>query len=1076
MNRKQPLPVATQWLLSGLLLPVTLALPTVTACSEPTPASIVRVLNRPTNVAFACVGELRLTGGGPADSSQEIIRSPMPLVACQTWTKDKDSGEPPAGQEAIDGAMDNPIRPVLYAFIVQGAQGSIALAEYDPPRDATESEVIKLDRPVILDADRYTPGDNTIPIGSLPVGAVTDVSGCHTMTANAGTCDLSSVDVMSAIEADARAHVTRIPVANAAGEPIAAKPHSVVGDPRPGVVGVECTASPEGRLYIAYPDCHMVAVVEAATGDVVASVAFREDGTVEITDGDVGCGGTCGSVVPLGGAGRPVAIDLDAASQQLFIGLENRSELIIVDLDDEFMPMNVSGIPFEGDIGVSNLDVSEPQFENLGAPYRFVYAVATDGTVRVVEVEQLMTECETQADTRYLHDIRDTTFFPCMPVGDPRTPPRRLGAHSPGIHHPGDGIPLDVAFTRLDNINDDTSATPAPLRLDGYFAYITTSEGRVLLVNVNDERYPDFEPQAPDEPEPTYNPFEVDIALALPHRLRDFGSDRSMEVEIVDEETTVLRTCSSATLGTFTNTTLRPRLSSDVTRTILSDQISFEKGHLMPNTRRVLCQDLSPTEEYASVSELSLMADFDTLAFAYPDFGSVPLDEEWNMVWGGLVSLDGGNNAIDGPQVRFGALDVAAGTDTSMEILDAARPFCKMGLELYDVVSLIGCNPTRGDADCGTDEVCYVHPDAPSNVATGMCLPSQPERIAELSNTCRDILTSVREYSVEDVFSDYMTLVERRYALRTSPADGCVDAAECTTLYALEQSLLTAEHPIEAMPVDPETPRTFACEPDPSRAPGPSRCLMTCETASDCEDGYKCSDGYCVAGLVPPAVCVQSLQRYQASVGEAFAVIGSRSGFLHNRIVDANTGECIDDPEGNPLSVGRISLTAPPCTSDDIDDITPNPCSVQLTHTEEVPVYEVSDGTCFLQETTLQERTVDAIRFRNHVFTTHLVDPYPLLDESCNGDRLGVHAAFPIVFPGYRMGFQVTGGSVPAVFSMAIDTTRRLTYPASITRDPWGTLWIADQGDRSATIRGQVLWFSPTFLTDESATPTFYLR
>ena len=49
--------------------------------------------------------------------------------------------------------------------------------------------------------------------------------------------------------------------------------------------------------------------------------------------------------------------------------------------------------------------------------------------------------------------------------------------------------------------------------------------------------------------------------------------------------------------------------------------------------------------------------------------------------------------------------------------------------------------------------------------------------------------------------------------------------------------------------------------------------------------------GYCMEGVTPPQSCVNAPQRYELRAGEAFAVVGTRSGFLHSIISDS-TGSC----------------------------------------------------------------------------------------------------------------------------------------------------------------------------------------
>ena len=112
--------------------------------------------------------------------------------------------------------------------------------------------------------------------------------------------------------------------------------------------------------------------------------------------------------------------------------------------------------------------------------------------------------------------------------------------------------------------------------------------------------------------------------------------------------------------------------------------------------------------------------------------------------------------------------------------------------------------------------------------------------------------------------------------------------------------------------------------------------------------------GYCVEGILPPLECVQWVQRYQVRAGDAFALVGEDTGFLHNRIVDADTGECVDRPEPSPFNVGRVPLRAPECTDDPATG--PNPCSTVVSHVETYVPFEVAAGTCVPQDFATRSR------------------------------------------------------------------------------------------------------------------------
>lgn len=1025
-----------------LLVPLALA---AASCSQTVTSSTPSNLDRPSDIVFACHGDYRIYGDDDMpNAGDELARSAQPLESCSTRSR----GEVPEGQEQLG---DEPALqpPNFHGFALQSASGTVAVITF--PSDSLSPIAVD-------DADVLTPGKNAIPIGTLPIALVSDPQGCHIVSANKGSCDLSVLDVNSAIDRNKQAIVTRVAITNSAGDEVLAAPHAMVGEPTSGgIMGEECPAAPAGLVYVAYPDCHMVAVVESGSGVVQAGVRFNEDGTTEIVDGSFTCPDQCGGGDPIAAsaAERPTALFASAEGDRLYIGAENSNTITIVELDDDHLPLSMSRLPLEGDIGVVRLAVSDllqmggtlGMLGGSGGEFRFVYAIATDGTIRVADVHNLMSECDTQVDPRYAHDIKDVGLLSCFPVGDVATPPRRAGARSPGIHIPRDSVPLDVAFTTVseDDLPVDTSSPPpvGPLSLVGHFAFVTASDGLVVAINVDDDNYPDFEDD--DDPIAVYMP------LAMAHQIRDFVTARD-GLSVNDD----------GQVCTYPNDTpinFGPRLPSSPLRSPTTSVVGPSHFHLLPRMREHECISFNSDGEASinNVHELSYMASQTVRENAFPDLLAIPNDEDWSITYEGSVSEDSSGEAIDGPPVRLGIIEA----DSQIHLVDHGAPFCRMGLEPYDIVELVGCDPELGDANCGVDETCYVHPE--SALPLGMCLPRGRED--QLAIGCADVLTSRRVYSITETNADSVTLSERRRVLRTTPIDGCVDAAQCNTMYEVEAALEQNEHPKDAV-VD--TSFSWECGADPTRAPGVDKCMMTCNTEDDCEDGFKCSSGFCVEGALPPQQCVEALQRYRVRVGEGFSVIGSRQGFLHNRIVDENTGECIDDPDGHPLHVGRIPLTAPPCTGDGLTDLSPNPCSVTVSQADDVLVYADED-TCEIQYTDVQQqipdtevvvRDVEAIRFRNPAFTMNLAHIQTTGDARCVQDGQGNYPPFSPVFRGYRNSFSIVAGHLPLFVSLGA------TLPVRIVEGPGRGqvkkgMWVLDAGDANRIERGHVYRFTP---------------
>src|SRR5690606_34137989 len=118
-----------------------------------------------------------------------------------------------------------------------------------------------------------------------------------------------------------------------------ARPRAIATGPQTEVIGVECPAFAEGMVYVSYPDCQLVAAVEASTGDIQSGIVFNEDGSVVLaTEADyAACPIQCGDGVidvahgvdvdagvdPETFDERPVAMEVSADGTQLYITSES---------------------------------------------------------------------------------------------------------------------------------------------------------------------------------------------------------------------------------------------------------------------------------------------------------------------------------------------------------------------------------------------------------------------------------------------------------------------------------------------------------------------------------------------------------------------------------------------------------------------------------------------------------------------------------------------------------------------------------------------------------------------------------
>ena len=986
-------------------------------------------LDRPTDVAFGCYGRLRITDGNPATPEQPVEFSPQPLESCRIRSQLQE--DVPEGQENLTGQAPLEGSHSWYAFVLQSVPGTVAVAEAEVKK---KGEGYLQGEIVVQDATPLTPGKNSLSVGSLPIAIAADASGCHMVTANAGSCDLSIIDAQRAITRSSEPTVRRQAVTTPSGAPVLARPAAMIASADARAIGRACPAEPDGLFYVAYPDCHVVAVVRADTGVVQASIRFADDGTATLGDGEIACPAECGGGAITDGA-RPVTLDLvdqhadeGVNTIRMAIGLDNRPVVTVVDLSDTWVPASLEQVELEGDVGLLDVAIS-PQIGVGGRgpddmalntdQAQFVYGVATDGSVRVTEVFDTDSECDTQADPRFLLDTTDASRFTCIPVGLPGSPPRRADADGPGLRIPGEAVPVTVAIARSGL--DEPAQDIAPTRLIGTFAYIGLSSGVVALANIDDDNYDDLQLTADD-------PLATQLTLAMPHQPRDSFVNRVARTE-VDDNGVIKPICKTNGVSTSAG---GPRAQEAPTQVIRTSSISGDKAFELPFLRQLDCDG---QDGRAPVSEVSMNAPLGVRLETFPDWRGTALDETWALTWEGSLSADTADAAIDGPALRTGQVEIAGG---GIKVLDQARPFCQIGVEDRDTVVLRGCDPTRGDAQCGPGQTCYVHPD--STQAAGACLPK--DKLSELVGPWRGVQVSWRREAGKRAIKDTLELIERRRSLRTTPIDGCTSVAQCQALATYEDTLQS-----DAQPEDDETPestRTFACEPDPSRPPidgrNINRCVQTCTASSECGAGGKCSGGYCLEAPVPPPACVVGLQRYEIQASDAFVVLGTQHGYLHSMKADPVTGRCVKDPDASPLLAGRVPLTAPPCAGPDVDDVSPNPCTIDVQQTDEVPVYAA--GTCTRTGTSIETRTARAVRFRNPAMTLNVVDTTYPGDARCFNDRAGGLVGVPVIFPGYQIRFrQVAGWSTMAVASV------RAAYLSRLVVGPDRAIWAVDEGD-----------------------------
>lgn len=1042
----------------------------VAACSDTTPTGADQLnLNRPVDIAFACYGGLRLTNGGAADPSQEVTVSAQPAASCDIASQDPKGGPKPRppGQESIQGATPLP-DTAWYAFILQSEPGTVALAQFPTQPSAAFAG----GGPIVLDANPLTPGKNGISVGENPIAIGTDKVGCKEVIANAGSCDLSILDVNTAVGAALSGGdtpiVDRLAVTNGSGTPVRARPAAMAMQPAGGTIGVSCPATATGIAYVAYPSCHLVAAIDTATGVIKDGLQWDASGVpASIDPATITCPDECGGDAVTAGV-RPVTLDLlfdDRVGREvLAIGADNSNAVTVVDLDpttsligtnapqryalEETIPnLGVTDVALSPQIGMGGSQSILNDDASIGGQMQFVYAVATDNTIHVVEISSIGKECDTQVDPRYLHDNKNVRQLSCLPVGDPATPPRRALAKGPGIELIGDAIPTSVTITKVDPLAQDTRLPGTPVRLIGYFAFATAANGATYIINVDNDDFAD-----------TVNPNDplgTQIPLDIAHQLRDAIPSRDLLAQTPDANNVEQPICdtngpdpdsASGNLG-------GARATDNPSRSLPTGSIAPEKVGALPSIRQVKCVGTDEPEG-RPVAEVLFSAPVPVREATFPDLRGLRGDEVWTFTWEGSLSQDQATTAVDGPAVREGQMFIDA---LGAHVVDQSKPFCDAGVEQWDIVQLRGCDPSLGDSDCPLGYTCFTHPQSKVTGLGNCMLKDEADRLA---NACKPFLTSLRRYTVAKSASGQLDLIPRKHVLRTSPVDGCTDDAQCKVLADYALRLADSANPVND-PTPPD-PHTWACMADPARAPVPGtgkRCIETCTQDSDCDDGTVCDNGTCMEGVIPPQACVNAPQRYELRAHDAFTVVGTRSGYVHPIIADAS-GNCIRDPNANPNQIGRIPLVAPACdpSADPRTGKLPsggfdaNPCEETIDETEYQASYpNIAQNSCTMGTATLVTRPADAIRFRNRGMQLDIVDPTYPGDAVCIGDRAANLGKIPVVSDGSQFSFRQTAGFSPLLLQITPSYPVKVVKGPTTLPDAGRSVWVIDEGDFLST-------------------------
>ncbi len=453
------------------------------ACGEDFAVVPVRNLERPSDMGFACLRVI--------DTAQGPQVSGRPMVECH----DPDVMDPT--RIVLNGRTQG-----TFGLATNTARGELAAIDFD----VAEYHISPL-----IDLDTRNPGFNQLPVGSLPEVISVSDDGCQAVTANRGSCDLSLVDITRLMAGRFQANtpstgegrlVTHVRFQTGNQGVLRAAPFEVAFLPTGLAAGTSAeammrpapvcradgiprdTAVVPWRALVTFPACDLVAMVDLPSGNIVSSVHILADGTAVDAGRDPGCAASCPG--PNAGGPPPGTVGVSGLAvmpegDRAYVAAARSAFVTVLDVGPQGLGYAGAADPAVGRVelaenpgGVTRLRLSVNPFgptqpnqgKFVGMRGKFLYAFATDGSVRVIDLNRTPggheRECDVNVDPAALFGAIDA---PCVPVAEKH--PRRLMADGPGMRIPvtvgvdvAPPAPVDIAFAQL-NVPSSTGTTQA---------------------------------------------------------------------------------------------------------------------------------------------------------------------------------------------------------------------------------------------------------------------------------------------------------------------------------------------------------------------------------------------------------------------------------------------------------------------------------------------------------------------------------------------------------------------------------------------------------------------------------------
>lgn len=901
------------------------------------------------------------------------------------------------------------------------------------------------------------------------------------------------------------------------------------------------------RAWVALPGCQLVVKVllenapdplatDPAKPTIVRALHVDKTGVSEVTDlSTIECPVECAGALDSGGVadlGAPVtatpsdmgtvnlpstqawpatlAVDAEAdisgvaRAGRIVIGDGYSERLDIVPFDvatGKFgTPTSVTLDP--GDNGLLQPGVRVVRVGPRSEAGKFLYAVARDGTVRVIDLDR-NAECETNPDPRFGHfqdtwTLDPTTGFPilpaprslgCFPLGDPATPPRSPFATSPGIGLAPGQIATDVAFVHVDAPPGDLTQTVAPPPaspglLVGDFAWILSSDGKGTVVNIYDA-CPQPNQQAATAQSGQYTSACIpgNVKQSLSDTVKQFGHPQPMLIDLVSHR---IRSGHPRFFNPATESDVsgQPRVADSTNPCAVAvpptspgtpdggvpdaGACGSTTGGLPSLYRELVPMELSPAPQ-------------ETRVVYFVDPNQVR-NETWVLSWEGVLA--GTDRATGAPLVVPANYPSAAtGADHNRAFLsDPGGGWCGRGALAGDKLIFRGCT-VDSECDQAAGFQCVHDPGAFSDVSQGMCLhiDGKTDTVDHWTQTCGKLLRSQRKFRVlsakqgAPVPAYPVSPDPTKQPPPTTPSPAALtDLLELAEVYepefAEQTKTCTSDADCKDVTITAQVggvTRATSCLRD---VDGQSRCLATCSDPmkdDDCGADFECypsafGDNRCMRAPIGDATagqtfwqtCMPELQQYEIHAGDAFTVSGTSSGFASNETTAAD-GECVVPPQTRErarLFQWRVPLTASDCPS----NVNANPL------TASIDPRVLPTNVCVVNGPVMPGTPSKVIHFENPIFNIGVV--IPLLAN-----------ARPVVPPdGTSVSMAVTGGGNNLQSLLGVDVQAQQPRYATVAPDGQ-TVYVVDEGKASVAtgLRGQLLRL---FSSSQSIDTTFIVR